>query len=87
VSNLLEGCDPVEESGGEQLSQSEFEEARRRLRLAVMISAVMDLFVAAVLLIVDIPIGALILLAFAIIGTPVVLAALDRGWRKRGYDV
>jgi archaellum biogenesis protein FlaJ (TadC family) len=87
VSNLLEGCNPVQESSDEQLSQPEFEEARRRLRFAVMISAVMDLFIAVVLLILDIPIGALILLAFAIIGTPIVLAGLDRSWRKRGYDV
>jgi archaellum biogenesis protein FlaJ (TadC family) len=77
----------MEEPGTEQLSQSEFEESRRKLRLAVIISAVMDLFVAVVLLILDIPIGALILLAFAIIGTPIVLAGLDRSWRKRGYDV
>ena len=75
------------EEPSEQLSQTEFEESRRRLRLAVMISAVMDLFLAVVLLILDIPIGALILLAFAIIGTPIVLAGLDRSWRKRGYDV
>ena len=87
MSNLLEGCNPVEESGGERLSQSEFEEARRRLRFAVMISGVADLFVAALLLIMDIPIGAAVLLGVALIGTPVVLAALDRGWRKRGYDV
>ena len=71
----------------EKLSQAEFEEARRRLRSAVMISAVLDLFVAVVLFILDIPIGALVLLAFAIIGTPIVLAGLDRSWRNRGYDV
>jgi hypothetical protein len=75
------------EPGTEQLSQSEFEEARRRLRLAVIISGVADLFVAAVLLLMDIPIGAMVLVAVALIGTPVVLAALDRSWRKRGYDV
>ena len=77
----------MEDAGGEQLNQAEFEEARRRLRSAVMISCVADLFVAVVLFILDIPIGALILLAFAIIGTPIVLAGLDRSWRKRGYDV
>lgn len=77
----------MEESGSEQLSQPEFEEARRRLRGAVYLSAVMDLFVAVVLFIVDIPIGAFILIAFAAIGTPLVLSALDRGWRKRGYEI
>jgi hypothetical protein len=75
------------EPGTEQLSQSEFEEARRRLRLAVIISGVADLFVAAVLLLMDIPIGAMVLVAVALIGTPVVLAALDRSWRKRGYEI
>ena len=75
------------EEQSEQLDQASFEEARRRLRSAVFISAVMDLFVAVVLFVLDIPIGALILVAFAVIGTPIVLAALDRGWRKRGYEI
>jgi hypothetical protein len=29
----------------------------------------------------------MVLVAVALIGTPVVLAALDRSWRKRGYEI
>jgi hypothetical protein len=69
------------------LGQEEYAERHRTLRRTIIGSGVLDIAIAIVLFAMGIPIGGVILLAFGIIGTPLVLRLIDRDAQKRGHDI